>query len=255
MIAISSKPSEWFINLDNAPNSSIDKLDNGQVIIKSVKKEAAYIYMPIVVSSGETIVVNVESFTKSGTSVIYTNEVGFSSTEYNKLTMSNRNLNNIRLSHTAKLYNKDQILYVKIGSDSSMDTELTINNINIERIGGNVGTLRNMAFGMIVIENGIPKVHDRYIHSNIKSVSVDSEKLSVSLDINYPVSSSNFHTNMIPLINVSDLNSYINIYPKLIDYDQYTNKVMIRFINLKTGEFINPSTSGVIRISINVLIN
>ncbi|WP_368871652.1 hypothetical protein [Proteus mirabilis] len=238
--ALNFKPNLWYKEINNSPNSSVSYNEYGDAIIKSVKKESAYIYMPVSIGSGETINVKATVFVKNGNAIIYTSEDEFSGKVHNKLTISGGELKTVEISHTARLSNNQLKLFIKIGSDSSMDSEVIIHSITIERITSNFGSLRDMAFGFFEIKDGGVSLHDRYPSLNIESVSIDTDKLTIKLSDVYLISSSLWHKNMIPLMYVNDLNSISNIYPKITEYDQYTRNITIKFVNLNGGGFLNP---------------
>ncbi|HEJ1046397.1 TPA: hypothetical protein SMQ15_000350 [Proteus mirabilis] len=240
IVATNFKPKNWYKRLDNAPNSEISFDSNGNALIKSIAKEAAYIYMPVEIGSGETITVTVTAIIKSGSGIIYTNDQGFNGINSNKITLNGSMLKTFKLSHTSKLYSDSNILYIKIGSDSSMDTDMLISNISIERNTTKLGGLRELAFGFFSVNNAEISLHDRYPSLNIESVYIDDEQVVITIDDVYLVSSSELHKNLIPLMTVNDINSLTNVYPKITEYDQYTRKIKIKFINIKDGIMVNP---------------
>ncbi|HHX4110311.1 hypothetical protein ACXITB_02400 [Proteus mirabilis] len=243
--ALNFTPKNWYQQINGSSSSNISFDSNGNAIIKSVEKEAAYIYMPVEIGSGETITVSVSALVKSGKGVIYTNESTFGGDLHNKLTLTSGVLKTFHLTHTSKLYANSQILYIKIGSDSSMNSDLIISNISVSRNSSKYGCLRDLAFGFFSINSGSASLHEKYPSLNIKTVNLDNESVKIEMDNTYVVSSAGLHKNLLPLMFVSDFTSLSNIVPKITNYDQYTNIVTVRFISITNGEYINPLTANI----------
>lgn len=230
-LAVSSIPKNWFTS------GSATKNSNGTVTISSASGSADYIYMPVSIPQGGTVSVNVTANVRSGVLCVYTNEGEFSGTTYNKRTESITGVTTTNISHTVKLTSdKPVIVYVKVGSDSSVSTVADIVSIQVSVDSGGRGALRDVAFGLINLQGtGSASVHDKYAHCNITSAAITPNGLEVVFDDVFTISSSSQHQNILPLISVSLQAGISFVTPKIIEYEQYTRKVTIKFYNFTDG--------------------
>lgn len=250
-LSIPNNPAKWHTSITG--NSKITINNDGTVNIKSNKGDTAYIYMPVQVISGDSININTLISNSSGASVIYSNEDEFSSNVFNRTYCENIDFQYIEINHTSKL-NKDvaHYIYVKIGSDSSIDTDCNIAFIKVKAISS-IGTMRDVAFASILIKNGVASINESWVNSGISKLELFDDRIDIYLDKIISISSSVIHKNTIPLIfaNIAFSNPDISV---VIDrFDQYTNCISIKYYNSLTNSIIsnlkNSSIATHIRVS------
>lgn len=168
---------------------------------------------------------------------MYTNEGEFSSEMYNKRTESITGVTTTNISHTVKLTSdKPIIVYVKIGSDSRVNTIADIVTVSILMESGCRGMLHDAAFGIIDLPGtGSSSVNDKYAHCNIASSAITANGLEVVFDDVFTISSSSRHQNILPVISVHLQSGTSFVIPKIIEYEQYSRRVTIKFYNFSDG--------------------
>ncbi|MEY0933835.1 hypothetical protein AB7185_07175 [Providencia rettgeri] len=238
-LAISPLPSKW--DVLTTGTGAVNKNTDGSVkIIDNDTTSTAYIYKCVQVSAGDTITVSALVNVNSGSLSIITSEMYWGASDFNQQRTSRQGLHEISIAHTVKLdSNEGKYIFIKIGCTGAdtADADVLWCKVDIEK--SSVGSLRDVAYGYITLNNGTVELNNSFANSGIASMNLTTQGLEIEFDnVLLLTRVESTHNGILPLItahNVFTPNTHYE--PRVVSYEPSTRKALIRFWSLSGGSY------------------